>query len=137
MKNHLSVLTLGTRDLARARRFYGDGLGWPILQDYPGWLCFALGDGRSGLGLLPWEALAADAGLPPEGEGFRGVTLSCVVGSAARVAEVLAEAERAGATIVRPAAAAAWGGTSGSFADPDGHVWKVAAGNGGDPFVAE
>ena len=134
MNPHISAITLGVADLARARRFYGEGLGWPIEQDYPQWVSFKMGEGSSMVGLYPAEALAGDAGVAPDGTGFRGVTLSYIVRSEDRVAEVLAEAERAGATIVKPAERSQWGGASGHFADPDGFIWKVASGSGPAPF---
>ena len=135
MNPHVSVITLGVRDLARAKRFYGEGLGWPLEQDYPQWVSFKMGEGSSMVGLYPWEALAGDAGVAPEGTGFRGVTLSYIVRSEERVAEVMAEAERAGATIVKPAEKSQWGGSTGHFADPDGFLWKVASGSGQAPFA--
>ncbi|MGP8160773.1 MAG: VOC family protein [Candidatus Dormibacteria bacterium] len=136
MKPHISVITLGVRDVDRAKRFYADGLGWPIHQEQGPWVAFEAGGGRTAIGLLQWDALADDAGAAPEGSGFRGITLSYIVGSAERVDAVLAEAEDAGATIVKPAQPA-WGGRSGCFADPDGHCWKVAWGPGDQPFAAE
>jgi catechol 2,3-dioxygenase-like lactoylglutathione lyase family enzyme len=135
MNPHVSVITLGVRDLPRAKQFYGEGLGWPVEQDYPVWVSFKMGEGSSTVGLHPWEALAGDAGVPADGDGFRGVTLSYIVRSDERVAEVLAEAERAGGTIVKPAEQSQWGGASGHFADPDGHLWKVASGAGGAPLA--
>ena len=134
MNPHVSVITLGVRDLARAKRFYGEGLGWPLEQDYPQWVSFKMGEGSSMVGLYPWEALAGDAGVAPEGTGFRGVTLSYIVRSEERVAEVMAEAERAGATIVKPAEKSQWGGYSGYFADPEGYLWEVATGATRLPF---
>ena len=91
MNPHVSVITLGVRDLPRAKQFYGEGLGWPVEQDYPVWVSFKMGEGSSTVGLYPWEALAGDAGVAPEGTGFRGVTLSYIVRSEERVAEVMAE----------------------------------------------
>ena len=60
MNPHVAVITLGVSDLAGARRFYGEGLGWPILQEDYNWVCFSLGDGSSALALYPWDALAED-----------------------------------------------------------------------------
>ena len=60
------------------------------------------------------------------GHGAPGVELAHNVRTPEEVAEVLAEAERAGATIVRPVELQPWGGTAGAFADPDGYVWEVA-----------
>ena len=60
------------------------------------------------------------------GQGAPGIELAYNVRSPEEVAAVLVEAEGAGGTIVRQSAPAAWGGTTGAFADPDGHVWEVA-----------
>jgi predicted enzyme related to lactoylglutathione lyase len=136
MKPHISVTTLGVRDLNRAKQFYGEGLGWPVLQAQGPWVCFGLGK-TSALGLLPLEALAADAGVPAEGSGFHGITFSYIVRSNERVDALLARAERAGARITQPAQAGAWGGYYGCFADPDGYIWKVTVGAGEQPFAAE
>src|SRR5437588_6761001 len=126
MKAHVAVITLGVRDLSRARRFYSEGLGWTIQQEDDNWVCFLLGDGSSALALYPWDELAADAEIQADGTGFRGVTLAHNVRSEARVEEVLAEAERAGGKLVRRPARAAWGGYRGYCADPDGYLWDVA-----------
>ena len=69
-------------------------------------------NGSASLGLLARSALAEDAGVAPEGSGFRGITFSYVVPSKERVDAALAEAERAGGKIAKPAQGAAWGGTS-------------------------
>ena len=142
MNAHVSAITLGVRDFDRAKQFYSEGLGWPIQQEYGEWISFKVGDGSSAVGLLGWDALAADGGFTPadgatpaDGGGFRGITLSYLVRSDDRVAEVLAEAERAGATIVKLAEQAQWGGCTGHFADPDGHLWKVASGTGDQPYA--
>jgi catechol 2,3-dioxygenase-like lactoylglutathione lyase family enzyme len=134
MKPHVAVVTLGVKNLARARRFYHEDLGWPIQQEDHNWVCFLLGDGSSALALYPWDELAADAQVPSQGTGFRGVTLSHNVRSEARVDEVLAEAERAGGRIVRLAERADWGGYRGYFADLDGYLWEVATGATQLPF---
>jgi catechol 2,3-dioxygenase-like lactoylglutathione lyase family enzyme len=134
MRPHVAVITLGVRDLRRARAFYHEGLGWPIQQEDYNWVCFQLGDGASALALYPWDELADDAAVPAEGAGFRGVTLAHNVRSKERVEEVLAEAERAGGTIVKRAQATSWGGFGGYFADPDGYLWEVATGATKLPF---
>jgi uncharacterized protein len=134
MNPHVGVITLGVRDLARARRFYSEGLGWPIQQEDHNWVCFSLGNGSSALALYPWDALADDAGVPAEGTGFRGVTLAYVVRSDERVDALLAEAEGAGGEVVRPPRRAPWGGYNGYFADPEGYLWEVAAGATQLPF---
>jgi uncharacterized protein len=127
MNPQISTIMLGVRDLNRAKQFYSEGLGCPIEQDYPGFVSFNLGEGSSALGLYPWDALAADAGVTVDGSGFRGFTLNYIVPSAERVDAMLAEAERAGGTIAKPAQRVPYG-YFGYFADPDGYLWKVAAG---------
>jgi uncharacterized protein len=134
VKPHIAVVGVGVRDFDRVKQFYSDGLGWPILQEEGEWVCFGLGDGASAMTLYPWDQLAADAGVPPEGSGFRGITFSYNVRSEDRVDEVLAEAAGAGATITKRAERTAWGGYSGSFSDPEGNVWDVATGATQLPF---
>jgi predicted enzyme related to lactoylglutathione lyase len=134
MNPSISVITIGVSDLSRAKQFYSDGLGWPVAVDQGQFVSFAPADGSSGLALYPMQALAGDAGVDPEGSGFRGVTFNYFVRSDDRVDAVLADAERAGATILRPAQRAKWGGYSGHFADPDGYIWKVVVGAEGQAF---
>jgi catechol 2,3-dioxygenase-like lactoylglutathione lyase family enzyme len=134
MKPHVAIITLGVRDLGAARSFYHDGLGWPIEQEDHNWVCFSLGGGTSALALYPWDELAEDARVPADGSGFRGVTLAHNVRSEERVDELLAEAERAGGTVVKRAERATWGGYSGYFADPEGYLWEVATGATQLPF---
>jgi catechol 2,3-dioxygenase-like lactoylglutathione lyase family enzyme len=134
MNPHVSAITLGVTDMARAKQFYAEGLGWPVKVDYGQWVSFALGDNQE-LGLFAKESLAGDAGVANDGRGFAGFAFSYLVRSEDRVGEVLAEAEKAGATIVKPAEKAPWGGASGYFSDPDGYLWKVASGNEGQPFA--
>lgn len=126
MEQRLSLVTLGVTDLARSRRFYEAGLGWRASSASNGSIVFfQLG----GLALALWDAaaLAEDAGLPADAVGGRGaIALAHNVRTQEEVDRVLAQAEAAGARPLRPAAATFWGGYTGYFADPDGHVWEVA-----------
>jgi uncharacterized protein len=135
MNPHIGFVTLGVGDLNRAKQFYSEGLGWPVQVAQGQYVAFKPADGSSTLTLYPRSLLAGDAGVTPDGGGFRGVTFSYVVRSKERVDAVLAEAERAGGTIARPAQQAQWGGYFGYFADPDGNLWKVVAGDGDQPFA--
>jgi catechol 2,3-dioxygenase-like lactoylglutathione lyase family enzyme len=128
MKAHISVIQLGVADLHRAKQFYGEKLGWRIQFDQPSLVSFAAENGSSAVGLYPRASLADDAGVAPEGSGFSGFTLSYIVRSEDRVDAVLAEAEGAGATIVKAAQRAPWGSYFGYFADLDGYLWKVVTG---------
>jgi catechol 2,3-dioxygenase-like lactoylglutathione lyase family enzyme len=118
---------LGVRDLARSKKFYGDGLGCTADQDYPNFVSFNLGDGSSSLALYEWGAAAQDAGVSPEGSGFRGVSFHYIIASSEAVDDVMSKAVGAGGRVVKAAAASEWGGYFGYFSDPDGHLWKVAS----------
>lgn len=114
MEPRISLVTLGVSDLTRARRFY-EAMGWTGAQQPDGEVCFFQAGGMV-FGL--WTALG--------GHGAPGVELAYNVRSPDEVPTVLDEAARAGGAIIRPAAIAEWGGTTGAFADPDGYVWEVA-----------
>jgi uncharacterized protein len=122
----VTAIMLGVADLARSKAFYADGLGATVDQDYPNFVSLKL-DGGSSLALYERSAAAADAGVPAEGSGFAGVSFHYIVGSNDEVDDVMARATAAGASTVRPATTVQWG-YFGYFADPDGHLWKVAAG---------
>jgi predicted lactoylglutathione lyase len=114
MEQRISLITLGVRDLAVARTFY-EAIGWVGAQEPDSTVCFFQA-GSMVFGL--WTDLG--------GHGAPGVELAYNVRSPEEVAVILTEAERAGATVLRPSAIAEWGGTSGAFSDPDGYVWEVA-----------
>jgi catechol 2,3-dioxygenase-like lactoylglutathione lyase family enzyme len=106
---------IGVEDLARSKKFYGEGLGCTIDQDYPNFVSFNLGDGSSSLAVYEREAAAQDAGVSSEGSGFRGVSFHFIVPSSEAVDEVMGKAVAAGGGVVKGAAAAQWG-TSGTSA---------------------
>lgn len=124
MKPKISLITLGVKDLEKAKAFYEDGLGFPTFGNNEGVVFFEL-DG-TWLSLFPRKNLAEDASVSEKGSGFEGITLAHNVRSREEVAKVLALAERAGGTIVKPAQDASWGGHHGYFKDLDGHLWEVA-----------
>jgi uncharacterized protein len=125
MKAHVSAILLGVEDMDLSKRFYTEGLGWEVEQDY-GVSVFFEPDGGSLVGFYGRDGLAAQVGTSPEGSGFRGTVFNYVVRSEARVDEIIADAEKAGATILKPAATLPWGGYGGAFADPDGYIWSIA-----------
>jgi Lactoylglutathione lyase and related lyases len=121
----MSVVMLGVRDVDRAKRFHVGGMGAEIDQDFPGFVRCRLGKGSTMLALYAWDAVAEDAGVSPEGSGFRGVSLHYIADSRDEVDAVMRTARAAGATQVRAEAPAEWGGYVGYFSDPDGHLWKI------------
>jgi catechol 2,3-dioxygenase-like lactoylglutathione lyase family enzyme len=124
MKPRISMITLGVRDLATAIAFYEKGLGLPRMESPPEVAFFNLNG--TWLGLYGKEALAEDAQVSAEGEGFEGFALAHNVSSEQEVDEVIAQAVDAGATLVKKPQKVFWGGYSGYFKDPDGHLWEVA-----------
>jgi len=130
MKPRVTVITLGVDDLEAALRFYRDGLRFPsegiIGQEFEhGAVAFF--DLQPGLVLAIWprESVAHDTGMvegPPSSTEF---TLGHNVSSQGEVDAVMEQARSAGATIAREAQDTFWGGYSGYFADPDGHLWEV------------
>ena len=128
MNPQISSVVLGVKDVKQSRQFYAEGLGCPVTVDTPGFIQFNLGEGAAELAIYPWKALAQDAGVPAENNGgFRGFTLNYIVATTQRVDEVMGDAEKAGAKVIKPAAKQQWGGYSGTFEDLDGYVWKVAS----------
>lgn len=148
MRQRIDFVTIGVRDLAASRRFYVEGLGWEPTMDLPGEVVFLqVGHGLL-LGLWPVEDMEADisgaggpgggdpgaqapgAAGPSGGAGGPGsgvpFTLAHNVDSDQAVAETLEAAAAAGATILKPAQRAEFGGLHGYFADPDGVRWEVA-----------
>ena len=130
MHPHLTVLTLGVDDLDRALRFYRDGLGLQtngiVGQEFEhGAVVFIDLQGGLRLALWPRASIAHDSGLPLTPPSATDITLGHNVSSRAGVDAVMAEAEKAGARIVKRAHDTFWGGYAGYFQDPDGHLWEV------------
>ena len=130
MKPRLTVITLGVADLERSLAFYRDGLGLKT----PGIIgtqfehgAVAFFELQSGLRLAIWPraSLAHDAGMREGAPSPTEVSLGHNVRSREEVDAVMAEAERAGATIVKRAQETFYGGYAGYFQDPDGHLWEV------------
>lgn len=123
MEQRLSLVTLGVTDLPRARAFY-EHLGWRG-QEVEETVFFQAG----GMAIVLWslDKLSADCGVGQRQEsGFDGLALAQNVRSRDEVDEVMAAAERAGATVTRAPAETFYGGYAGVFTDPDGHAWEIA-----------
>jgi catechol 2,3-dioxygenase-like lactoylglutathione lyase family enzyme len=131
MKSRVSYITLGVDDLERALRFYRDGLGLPTegilgANDEEGGVVFFKLAGGAVLALWPRASIARDTGLEAGPASVTEFTLAHNVASMDEVDAVMAQAGQAGARILKPAQKTFWGGYSGYFQDPDGHVWEVA-----------
>ncbi|MFP7296845.1 VOC family protein [Neobacillus niacini] len=130
MKSRISVITLGVDDLERSLRFYKDGLGLPtegiVGQEFEhGAVAFF--ELQSGLKLAIWQRkdIAHDTGLKQTPISPTEFTIGHNVARKEDVDSVMEEARKAGAMIIVPAHDTFWGGYSGYFQDPDGHLWEV------------
>lgn len=131
MKPRIKVITLGVSDLERSLKFYRDGLGLSTkgvvgTEFEDGAVVFFNTNDDLILALYPKKSLAKDANIAETTPSPTEFSIGHNVASKAEVDAVIAEAERAGAKIVKPAQDAFWGGYSGYFQDPDGHLWEVA-----------
>ena len=124
MQPRLTLVTLGVADMRRARRFY-ETLGFKASAASQDSVTF-FDAGGVVLGLFGRAALAEDAHVKDSPAGFSAVALAHCVASEAEVDAVLAEAVAAGAKLLKPGQKVFWGGYSGYFSDPDGHLWEVA-----------
>ncbi len=123
MKQRLSLITLGTPDLQRSRRFY-EAMGWETKASPDDDVVFFQA-GDMVLALWDRARLAEDSCVNDSG-GWGGVTPALNLASPAEVDAVIEEARAAGATIGREPAETFWGGYSGVFIDPAGHPWEIA-----------
>ncbi|MDT8446080.1 MAG: VOC family protein [bacterium] len=124
MKPRISMITLGVADLERSVKFYRDGLGLPQMESPPGVAFFTLNG--TWLGLYGRAALAADAQVDAEGNGFGGFALAHNLSSPEAVDQGFNAALAVGAAVAKRPQDTDWGGYSGYFKDPDGHLWELA-----------
>ena len=128
MKQRVSLITLGVRDVAAARRFY-EALGWEVhsAPDDGDVVFFQAGD----MVLALWDRakLAKDSGVEDPG-GWGGVTPALCLATHEEVLAAIEAARGAGARVSREPAETFWGGFSGVFVDPDGHPWEIAVNPG-------
>ena len=123
MQPRLSFITLGVSDLDRSKRFYSDVLGWKPFQDTGGIVMYKL-NGMI-LSLYGQHELMEDAQAANDGKGAR-FTLAQCLNSPAEVDALFADLKKHGVNITKEPVKVFWGGYSGYFADPDGHLWEIA-----------
>jgi hypothetical protein len=124
MEQRLSLVTLGTRDLKKATAFY-QAIGFTPHPRSSEDITFFQMNGMV-FGLYSLEALAEEAAGGQIGSGFGGMTISYNTRTREEVDTFVAEAVKAGGSLVRKPQDVFWGGYSGYFADPDGYRWEVA-----------
>lgn len=124
---HLSILTIGTRDLVKIREFYGRW-GW-IETDgsESAWCAFDVGGVL--LSFYSIEELASEIKTEPTPSGvWNGLTLALNLADQVQLDAVFDAAIRAGATKQSDIQPREWGGMSGYITDPDGNYWELATG---------
>lgn len=129
MEPRISIITLGVQDLPTSYHFYSQ-LGFESPNQPEDGIVFFKTGGVC-LALYPLEALAEDVSpkFSQSKQGFGGITLAHNTRTKEEVDQILALAVEAGATLEKPAQDVFWGGYSGYFSDPDGHLWEVAYGD--------
>ena len=131
MRPRIKVLTLGVSDLERSLAFYRDGLGLPtdgiVGREFEDGavVFFDMNDGLI-LALYPTASLAKDARITAAQAKLGAVSIGHIVNSKEEVDTIVQQAERAGAVVTDPPHDRFWGGYSGYFHDPDGHLWEIA-----------
>lgn len=130
MKPRITVITLGVSDLEASLAFYRDGLGFPtegiVGQEFEhGAVVFIQLQPGLKLALWPRASISHDTGLDVSAASPTELTLGHNVASKAEVDAVMSHARAAGAVVVKTAHDTFWGGYSGYFHDPDGHLWEV------------
>lgn len=131
MKPRISLITLGVDDLEKSLRFYRDGLGLATqgimgTEFEHGAVAFFDLQANLKLALYPRKSLSKDSGLPLGRHDAPQFSIGHNVSSKIEVNQVMAQAENAGAVVVKPAQDTFWGGYAGYFQDPNGHLWEIA-----------
>jgi catechol 2,3-dioxygenase-like lactoylglutathione lyase family enzyme len=131
MKPRITVITLGVNDLEASLRFYRDGLGFAtegiIGKEFEyGAVVFIQLQAGLRLALWPRKSISHDTGIAVGASSATDMTLGHNVPSKADVDATMQQAAAAGAVIIKPAQDTFYGGYSGYFQDPDGHLWEVA-----------
>jgi catechol 2,3-dioxygenase-like lactoylglutathione lyase family enzyme len=123
MDQRLTFITLGAKDTSALKQFYTEKFGWtPIKTD--GIVFFKMNGFI--LAIFPADELAKDAGVGPEGSGFKKFTLAINYRSEKEVDHVFEMLKERGVSIVKTPQKASWGGYSGYMADPEGNLWEIA-----------
>lgn len=130
MKQVINILTLGVNDLGNSLTFYQNAFGWKTKGivgtefENGAIVLFDLDNGLK-LSLYERKSLAWDSGLKQQPESATEFSIGHFVNSKEDVDDIMKQAEKAGAKIIKPAQKTFWGGYAGYFQDIDGHLWEI------------
>ena len=128
MEPRISIITLGVKSLTASYNFYHHGLGFATSGTPDDGILFFKTTGCC-LALYPYQQLAEDALQEiPSKASFSGITIAHNTRTAEQVEQILEQAAKAGANIIKPAQTTSWGGYHGYFTDLDGYLWEIAYG---------
>ncbi len=125
LEARMTIIGLGVSNLTEATQFYEEIFGWPKMDGSNESITFFKLNGML-LSLYPREKLAEDAGVDPQGTGFKAFTLAYNTRSREEVDELIQRLETKGVTIVKRPQEVFWGGYSSYVADPDHNLWEIA-----------
>jgi len=124
MGQRITFITIGVNDLEKVKRFYIEKFEWTPLKDDNGIVFFKVGG--SILALFPAGELAADAGIPSDGSGFKHVTMAVNFNSEEEVDRIFRQLELKGVKVVKAPEKVFWGGYSGYVEDVEHNLWEIA-----------
>lgn len=124
MQQQLSFITIGVKDLDVMKNWYNYVFGWEPMK-HDGNIVFYKMNGLI-FALFPFEELAKDIGISPEGSGFKKFTLAINLSSKAAIDSQFEEFRKKGVAIVKSPEKVFWGGYSGYIADPENNYWEFA-----------
>ena len=130
MEPRFSILTLGVNDLEKSFKFYNEGLGFPskgiVGKEFEnGEAAFFDLENGFKMAIYSRKNLAWDSQIAESSPSPTEFSIGYLTKNKDEVDKIMKLAEKAGGVITKPAQKAFWGGYSGYFQDPDGHLWEI------------
>jgi uncharacterized protein len=123
MLQQISLITLGVADLARSKRFYGEGFGWHSVFENEEIVFYQM----NGLILGTWLEARLAADMNQKSLARPGAfALAHNLPTREAVRPLMDRLARHGGRILKDPVEPPHGGFSGYVADPDGHAWDIA-----------